>query len=123
MALLELPQAGNTVSNRLSDSSSHTSTPSFTAKGQTPPTAWPTSSTACSGVSILALRPNCALNLALSMRASPAATTSRGHAGPMKERVLAMRLPSQPSASAASSTVALETSNSRTRSASPTDAK
>ena len=33
-------------------------TPSLTAKGQTPPTAWPISCRASSAVSIFALRPN-----------------------------------------------------------------
>ena len=37
------PQAGKTVANRFRLSSRNTSTPSFTAKGQTPPTAWPRS--------------------------------------------------------------------------------
>ena len=41
IALLELPQAGKTVVNRFKDTSRYTSTPSFTAKGHTPPTACP----------------------------------------------------------------------------------
>lgn len=41
IALLVAPQAGNTVSKFFSDSSRYTSTPSFNAKGHTPPTGWP----------------------------------------------------------------------------------
>ena len=49
------PQAGKTVSNRFRLSSRYTSTPSFTAKGQTPPTAWPMRVSASSWESIFAL--------------------------------------------------------------------
>ena len=68
------------------------------AKGQTPPTAWPTSSMACSGVSIFAFAPNCALYFGLSMRPSPAHTMSTGAPSTMNESVLAMRAGSQPTA-------------------------
>ena len=57
MALLLLPQAGYTVSYFFRDSSKYTVTPSFTANGHTPPTAWPMRVMASSGVSILALEP------------------------------------------------------------------
>ena len=119
MAELLLPAAGNTVSNRLRDSSRYTLTPGLTAKGQTPPTAWPTSPVASSAVSILAFVANCCLYLWLSTLASPAATISTGPPSTMKDRVLAMRASSQPTAWAARATVALETSNSRMRSSMP----
>ena len=38
-ALFELPAAGYTISKRLSETSRYMLTPSFTAKGHTPPTA------------------------------------------------------------------------------------
>ena len=119
MAELLLPQAGNTVSNRLREASRYTVTPGFTAKGQTPPTAWPMSRAASSAVSILALVPNCCLYLWLSILASPAATISTGPSFTIKDRVLAIRPGSQPTAWAASSTVALDTGNSSTRSSMP----
>ena len=53
-SLLALPQAGYTTSNRLRDSSRYTDTPSFTPKGHTPPTLWPTISVTSSKDSILA---------------------------------------------------------------------
>ena len=101
-------------------SSRYTSTPSLMPKGQTPPTGWPMSSSTSSGESILGLKPNLALNLWLSMRASPAARTSSAPpSGFLKESDLAMRAPSTPRALAASSTVADETVNSITRSSMP----
>jgi len=60
-ALLLLPAAGNTVSNRFMDTSRYTFTSSGRAKGHTPPTSWPISSWASSWVSILALVWNWAL--------------------------------------------------------------
>ena len=119
MAEAALPTAGNTVSNRRRDSSRYTDTSSGRAKGHTPPTAWPMCSTASSGVSILALTPKKCLYLLLSMRASPAATTRMGLSPTLKLRVLAMRAGATPRAAAASSTVALETSSSRMRWATP----
>ena len=119
IALLTLPQAGNTVANRRKDSSRYTETPSLTANGQTPPTACPTSASASSGESIFAFAPKNALNLWLSTFASPAQTTSTARPPAKNESVLAMRHGSHPSACAASSTVALERSSSRTRPSSP----
>ena len=119
IAELELPHAGSTVPNLLSDSSSHTSTLSLISNGQTPPTAYPVISNARSGVSIRALRPNRALNAALSMRASPAATISMQSLSPSNDSVLAMRAASTPAALAAKSTVALDSSNSIMRPSAP----
>ena len=50
MALLEFPHAGQITSNRRRDSSKHTSQPSFTPKGQTPPAAWLMRSSASSAI-------------------------------------------------------------------------
>ena len=72
-----------------------------------------------SGGIIFALVLKKALNLALSTLASPAATTSTGLALTTKEMVLAILAGLHPSAWAASSTVALEESNSRTFSSKP----
>ena len=119
MALAALPTAGNTVSNRFRDTSRYVLTSSGRAKGHTPPTAWPMRSTASSAVSILALAPKKCLYLLLSTLASPAATMRMGSSPTLKLRVLAIRAPSTPTARAASSTVALDTSNSRIRSATP----
>ena len=49
IALLLLPHAGYTVSNLCRETSRYTRTFSGTAKGQTPPTAWPTRRSASSG--------------------------------------------------------------------------
>ena len=76
-------------------------------------------STASSGVSILAFMPKKCLYLLLSIFASPAVTTRMGSSPSLKLRVLAMRAGSTPTATAASSTVALDTSNSRMRSDTP----
>ena len=115
MAELDEPQAGNTVSNRCRDSSRYTLTPAFTPNGHTPPTAWPISGSTSSKASILALQPKRALYLGLSTLASPAATIRITPSFVRKDSVLAMRAGSQPTASAASSTVADDTSNSSTR--------
>ena len=72
IALFALPHAGNTVAKRFSDTSRQISTPSLTANGHTPPTAWPTSVSASCGESIFAFVPNRALYLGLSIFASPA---------------------------------------------------
>ena len=90
-------------------------TPCGRANGQTPPTACPVICRARSCGSILALNPKVDLNSLLSILVSPAVTIRR-HPSPSaekKERVLAMRASSTPTATAASSTVALETENSR----------
>ena len=112
IALLELPHAGKTVSNRFSDISRYTFTSLFTANGHTPPTACPTIRSTSSGESIFAFRPNCALYFALSIFASPAVTTRTASPFIIKESVFAILCGSQCSASAASCTVALDTSNS-----------
>ena len=96
-----------------------TCTPLFAQKGHPPPGACPTKACTSSGGTIFAFTPNCALNLALSTFASPAATMSTGPCGVKKASVLAMCASSQPSACAASATVALDTQNSCTRPAKP----
>ncbi len=80
--------------------------------GQTPPTAWPVNGSASSAASIFAFVPNCALYFALSILASPAATTSITFSFTWNDNVLAIRLSSQFNAFAASATVALEIPNS-----------
>lgn len=57
------------------------------------------------------------------MRASPAQTTRATRSPTANDSVLAMRAGSHPTASAASSTVALDVSNSMTRSSSPAAAR
>ena len=124
MAELELPAAGKTVANRRSEISSQTVTAGFSmAKGQTPPTAWPVNATTSSGESIFALVWKWALNLALSIRVSPAQTTNTQPYPTAKDNVLAMRAASHPAATAASSTVAEETENSRISPSLPRAAK
>ena len=61
----------------------------------------------------MALVWNIALYLGLSILASPAATMRTQPSSTRKDRVLAMRAGMTPTAWAASSTVALETGNSR----------
>ena len=122
-ALLLLPQAGYTRSNRFRDSSRYTFTPSFTPKGHTPPTACPMRCSATSAASIRGFFPNRALNLGLAMRASPAHTTRATRSPRSNDSVLAMRAGSQPTASAARSTVALDTSNSITSPSRPNRAR
>ena len=61
---------------------------------------------------MVALVWNWALNLELSILVSPAQTMSTQPPSTAKERVLAMRAGSHPTAWAASSTVALDTLNS-----------
>ena len=68
-----------------------------------------------SRLNILALQWNWALYLGLSIFMSPAVTTSTGPSAVMNDRDLAMRAGMTPAASAASSTVALDTGNSTTR--------
>lgn len=99
---------GKTVLNRLSDSSRYTLTPSGSANGQTPPTAWPVMASASSAVSIFALKPNCVLKRALSTFTSPAITIIMQPSPMWKERDLAIRAPQRPAPCAASPTVALE---------------
>ena len=74
IALFGLPHAGNTVLKRLSDTSKYVSTPTFIAKGQTPPIVCPTKGSASSKDNIFAFVSNRALYLALSILASPGAT-------------------------------------------------
>ena len=81
--------------------------------------AWPIISVTSSGVSILALVWKAALNLALSTFASPAVTIRMASPSTLNDRDLAMRAGMTPAASAASSTVALETGNSKTLLSSP----
>lgn len=83
-------------------------TPLFTANGQIPPIVWPIKFSVSSGFNIFALTPNSALNLALSIRVSPAQTIKTGLLPVEKERVLAILQGSHCRASAASATVALE---------------
>jgi hypothetical protein len=90
IALLGLPQAGNTVSKRFNDTSRYTFTPSFTANGQTPPTACPTNVSTSSSESIFAFLPNFALYFGLSIFASPAATISTASFSTIKESVFAI---------------------------------
>lgn len=87
-------------------------TPLFTANGQIPPIVWPIKFSVSSGFNIFALTPNSALNLALSIRVSPAHTIKTGLLPVEKERVLAILQGSHCRASAASATVALEVLNS-----------
>ena len=71
----------------------------------------------------MALTPKRALYLALSTLASPAAQIRMAFPFAWKDRVFTMRQPSVFSAFAASSTVALDTGNSRIRCSIPKDAK
>ena len=80
-------------------------------------------SSASSADSIFALHPKRVLNLGFAMRASPAHTTSATRSPTANESVLAMRSGSQPTAWAASSTVALEVSNSKTSPSRPYPAR
>ena len=76
-----------------------------------------------SRLSIAALTANLDLNFVLSTFTSPAATTGIGTPETEKDKVFAILHGSQPSAWAASYTVALETGNSRMRSTIPYSAK
>ena len=114
IAEFELPHAGKTVEKRLKDSSQKTFTQSFSIpKGQTPPILCPVNSTTSSGVSILAFSPKVWRNFLLSILASPAAQTRIHPLSVLKESVLQILAPSVFKALAASSTVALDTENSK----------
>jgi hypothetical protein len=78
---------------------------------------------ASSAASIFGFVANCVLNFGLAMRASPAHTTRATRSPTAKERVFAIRADSHPTAAAASSTVALDVSNSITASALPNFAR
>ena len=80
-------------------------------------------SSASSAGSIRGLVPNWALNFGFAMRASPAHTTSATRSPTAKDSVLAIRAGSQPTAWAASSTVALDAGNSITSPSRPNSAK
>ncbi len=123
MALLPDPQAGNTVVNRCSDSSRYIRTPSLTPNGHTPPTACPMSSSTESLGIIRGFTPNRCLKAAFDTFASPAVTTIKGMPSTRNDRVLAIRSAWVPKAAAASVTVALELSNSRTWPSNPNRAR
>lgn len=113
------PHAGKTVSNRCNEMSACTAQPSGSANGQTPPTSCPVDAATEGASNILGFMPNCARNLRLSIRASPAATTRMHPVGAAKVSVLAILAPSTPRASAARGTVALDTENSMIRDSRP----
>lgn len=90
------------VWKRHRERSRKTETPCGRANGQTPPTACPVICRARSCGSILALNPKVDLNSLLSILVSPAVTIRR-HPSPSaekKERVLARRASSTPTATA-----------------------
>ena len=119
IALLSLPAAGNTRSKRRSETSRYVRTPGFTANGQTPPMGWPTTCGRSLGATKRGFVPNSHLKAALHSLASPAHTTRTAPSPTAHAIVLAMRAGSQPRSRAASSTVALDWSNSMILSATP----
>ena len=123
IALFELPQAGKTVSKRLSETSRKVCTPSFTAKGHTPPTLCPINEPTCSTVSIFAFVLKKSRYFLLSIFASPAITIKTGFSSTEKESVFAILQPWVFSAMAASSTVALDSASSSMRESIPDWAK
>jgi HlyD family secretion protein len=122
-ALVVLPAAGSTSSYCCRATSRWTGKGRASPKGQTPPTGCPVSSATTSGGSMRP-RPNVSLNLRLSIRWSPAQTSSTTRPSPsLNARVLAMRPGGTPCASAASATVAVLAASSMMETSSWRDAK